>query len=69
VVHTNTEKSIIPSELFLSVTCAEEIPEAVDGSRELALNPDRQAAAREWVLKEHSAAKVLDEIYGALWDG
>lgn len=54
ILHEQAKMSIIPNDLFLTVSHPKDIPELIRTSKDFALDPVRQQKARDWVRETHS---------------
>lgn len=66
ILAAQAKKSIIPSEFFLTVDEANEVPELIRTQQSFALDRDRIYAARDWVRERHSAKNMYKHVIDAL---
>jgi len=66
ILADQAKRSIIPSEFFLTVEDAREIPDLIKKNLDFATDPERVKAAQDWVLERHSALNMYQQVIDAL---
>ena len=66
ILSDQANRSIIPNEFIVTVKEAEEVPDVIKRSYELAVMEERVREARKWVLERHSAENMYREVIDAL---